>query len=86
MVKQLEFDVATGLYTAGGKEILNAVRRAISHPATVGFAKRAVSGNGEGEGEGEHIKMPVWGIVLLGVSFYGAIIAMSLVSSRRLAS
>lgn len=84
MVVQLEFDVATGLYTAGGKEIVNAVRRAVSHPTTVGFVKRAVSGNGEGEGE--HVDMPVWGIVLLGVSFYAAIIAMSLVSSLSLTS
>ena len=84
MVVQLEFDVATGLYTTGGKEILNAARRAISHPTTVGFVKRAVSGNGEGEGE--HVEMPVWGIALLGVSFYAAVIAMSLVSSLSLAS
>ncbi|KZM28473.1 uncharacterized protein EKO05_0006025 [Ascochyta rabiei] len=81
MAIQLEFDVATGLYTAGGKEIANAVRRALTHPTTVGFVKRAVSnGEGEGEGDGEGVQIPVWGIVLLGVSFYAAIIAMSLLS------
>lgn len=81
-VAQLEFDVATGLYTAGGKEISTAIRRAISHPVTVGFVKRAV---GNGESEGEHVEMPVWGMILLGVSFYAAVIAMSLVSTFSLA-
>ncbi|KAF2626241.1 hypothetical protein BU25DRAFT_103961 [Macroventuria anomochaeta] len=76
-VAKLEFNVATGLYTAGGEEIARAVRRALSHPTTVAFVKRAV---GNGEAEGEHVEMPVWGMVLLGVSFYAAIIAMSLLS------
>lgn len=80
MVKLLEFDVATGLYTAGGKEIIDAVRRAVSHPTTVGLLKRAVSG--DHRDHSEHIEVPVWGVVLLGVSFYVAIIAMSLVSTQ----
>lgn len=82
-VAKLHFDVATGLYVPGGEEITRALRRAISHPATVGFVKRAV---GHGENAGEHVEMPVWGMVLLGVSFYAAIIAMSLVSYIGLAS
>jgi hypothetical protein len=85
MVQLLHFDVATGFYSPGGSEIAGAVRRALSHPTTVSFVKRAVSGNGEGEGE--HIEMPTWGIVLLGVSFYASIVFMSLVSIlSRLAS
>lgn len=79
MVQLLHFDVATGLYSPGGSEIAGAVRRALSHPTTVGFVKRAVSSNGESEGE--HMDMPTWGIVLLGVSFYASIVAMSLVST-----
>lgn len=80
MAKLLEFDVATGLYTAGGKEIVDAVRRAVSHPTTVGLLKRAVSENHKGHSE--HVDVPVWSMVLLGVSFYVAIITMSLVSSN----
>ena len=79
-VAKLHFDVATGLYLPGGEDI---VRRAISHPSTVSFVKRAV---GHGEGAGEPVEMPVWGMALLGVSFYAAIIALSLVSSLSLAS
>lgn len=82
-VQKLTFNVATGLYTPGGEEIARAVRRAISHPTTVGFVKRAVN---NGEVEGEHVELPVWGMVLLGVSFYAAIIAMSLVSTLCFAS
>lgn len=82
-VARLEFNVFTGLYTAGTEEITHVVRRALSHPTTVGFVKRAV---GNGEGAGEHVEMPVWGTALLGVSFYAAIIAMSLVSTSSLAS
>ena len=78
MVKLLEFDVATGLYKAGGKEIVDAIRRAVSHPTTVGLLKRAASGNGDGDSK--NVEVPVWGMVLLGVSFYVAIITMSLVS------
>ncbi|KAH6633060.1 hypothetical protein C7974DRAFT_164004 [Boeremia exigua] len=73
-VAKLHFDVATGLYLPGGEDI---VRRAISHPSTVSFVKRAV---GHGEGAGEPVEMPVWGMALLGVSFYAAIIALSLLS------
>lgn len=82
-VAKLEFNVATGLYTAGAEEITSAVRRALTHPATVGFVKRTI---GNGEGHNEHVEMPVWVMVLLGVSFYAAIIAMSLVSTLNLAS
>lgn len=81
-VAKLEFNVATGLYTAGAEEITSAVRRALTHPATVGFVKRTI-GNGE---DNNDVEMPVWGMVLLGVSFYAAIIAMSLVSTLSLAS
>ncbi|KAF3050133.1 hypothetical protein E8E11_008877 [Didymella keratinophila] len=75
-VAKLEFNVATGLYTAGAEEITSAVRRALTHPSTVGFVKRTI-GNGE---DSNSVEMPVWGMVLLGVSFYAAIIAMSLLS------
>lgn len=75
-VAKLHFDVLTGLYVPSGDIITSAVRRAVSHPATAGFVKRAVD-NGE---EPIDLDMPVWGIVLLGVSFYAAIIGMSLVS------
>lgn len=81
-VAKLEFNVATGLYTAGAEEITSAVRRALTHPSTVGFVKRTI-GNGE---DSNSVEMPVWGMVLLGVSFYAAIIAMSLVSTNSLAS
>lgn len=82
-VAKLHFDVLTGLYVPSGDVITRAVRRAVSHPATAGFVKRAVD---NGEVAGEHIELPVWGIVLLGVSFYAAIISMSLVSPLHLAS
>jgi hypothetical protein len=75
-VAKLHFDVLSGLYVPSGDIITSAVRRAVSHPATAGFVKRAVD-NGE---EPVDMDMPVWGIVLLGVSFYAAIIGMSLVS------
>jgi hypothetical protein len=76
-VAKLEFNVATGLYTAGAEEITNAVRRSLTHPATVGFVKRTIGNEDDSEG----MDMPVWGMALLGVSFYAAIIAMSLVST-----
>lgn len=82
-VEKLIFDVATGLYVPGGDHIVRATRRAVQHPAAVGFVKRAV---GDGETPGEHVEIPVWGMALLGVSFYAAIIAMSLVSTFSLAS
>jgi len=75
-VAKLHFDVLTGLYVPSGDIITSAVRRAVSHPATAGFVKRAVD-NGE---EPLDVDMPVWGIVLLGVSFYAAIIGMSLLN------
>jgi hypothetical protein len=81
-VAKLEFNVATGLYTAGAEEITSAVRRALTHPSTVGFVKRTI-GNGD---DSDDVEMPVWGMVLLGVSFYAAIVAMSLVSAISLAS
>jgi hypothetical protein len=81
-VAKLEFDVATGLYTAGAEEITHALRRALTHPTTVGFVKRTI---GNGEAQQEDIEVPVWGMALLGVSFYAAIIAMSLVSSPNFA-
>ena len=75
-VAKLHFDLLTGLYVPSGDVITRAVRRAVSHPATAGFVKRA-AGNGE---EPTDVDMPVWGIVLLGVSFYAALIGMSLLS------
>jgi hypothetical protein len=81
-VAKLEFNVATGLYTAGAEEITSALRRALTHPSTVGFVKRTI-GNGD---DSDDVEMPVWGMVLLGVSFYAAIVAMSLVSAISLAS
>ncbi|KAF2994187.1 hypothetical protein E8E13_002177 [Curvularia kusanoi] len=75
-VAKLHFDVLTGLYVPSTDVITRAVRRAVEHPATAGFVKRAVVD----DGEGKDIDMPVWGIVLLGVSFYAAIISMSLLS------
>merc|ERR1712029_64293 len=75
-VAKLHFDVLTGLYVPSGDVITRAVRRAVSHPATAGFVKRAV-GNGA---EPTDVDMPVWGIVLLGVSFYAALIGMSLLN------
>ena len=77
-VQKLTFDVLTGLYVPSGDHITRAVRRAIQHPTAVGLVKRAV---GNGEDAGEQVEMPVWGMVLLGVSFYAAIIAMSLVGT-----
>ena len=82
-VALLDFNPFTGEYGAGGNVVDTAIRRAVSHPAAVGFVKRAV---GSAEGEGEHVEVPVWGMILLGVSFYAAIIAMSLVSTLSLAS
>lgn len=75
-VAKLHFDVLTGLYVPSGDVITRAVRRAVSHPATVGFVKRAVD---NGEGPDGYIEMPVWGMVLMSVSFYAAIVSMSLV-------
>lgn len=82
-VAKLHFDVLTGLYVPSGDVITRAVRRAVSHPATASFVKRAVD---NGDGAVEDVELPVWGMVLLGLSFYAAIISMSLVSARHLAS
>jgi len=49
--------------------------RAIAHPATTAFVKRAVPGP---DGDGDDIKMPTWGFVVLYLStmFSGIVIVM----------
>lgn len=57
------------------------VRRGISHPNAVAFVKRAVVASDEPDKE---LDVPVWGIVLLYVSFFIAVVGTGLVSSSRL--
>jgi hypothetical protein len=55
-------------------------RRAVSHPHTASFVKRAVAvQNGE---SGEKIELPTWGVVVLYLSFVLAMMFITLVSTH----
>lgn len=56
--------------------LVDLARRAISHPNTVAFAKRAVTLE---EDDGEQIEVPGWGSALLFVTFMVSMIGISLV-------
>ena len=53
-------------------------RRAVSHPHTAMFVKRAVAVQ---YGEGEKIEVPTWGVVVVYVTMLLASVAVSLVSA-----
>ena len=53
-------------------------RRAVSHPHTAMFVKRAVAVQ---YGEGEKIEVPTWGVVVVYVTILLASVAVSLVSA-----
>jgi hypothetical protein len=52
-------------------------RRAVSHPHTATFVKRAVAAH---DGEGERIEIPTWGFVLLQLSLWASFVFVILVS------
>jgi hypothetical protein len=51
-------------------------RRAVSHPHTATFVKRAVAVQ---NGEGEKLEIPTWGVVVLYLSFVLASVFITLV-------
>ncbi|KAL6712251.1 hypothetical protein ACN47E_000128 [Coniothyrium glycines] len=57
--------------------LLDFAKRAVSHPNTVAFAKRAVSFENDA---GDKIEIPGWGFALLYVSFVVSMVAVGLVS------
>jgi hypothetical protein len=57
--------------------IADIARRGLSHPNAVAFVKRAVTSQGDAP---EGVEVPVWGGVLLYVTFMVAAVSISLVS------
>ena len=57
--------------------LFDLAKRAVSHPNTAAFAKRAVSIQ---NGDGDSIEMPTWGFVLIYVSLVVSVLTVSFVS------
>lgn len=56
-------------------------RRGLAHPNTAAFIKRAVTvQRPEGSRTPEHVEVPIWGGILIAVSFWVSVIAIYLVS------
>jgi hypothetical protein len=60
--------------------IVDIARRGLSHPNAVEFVKRACRKAAGARGGPEEVEVPVWGIVLLYVSFMIAVVGISMVS------
>jgi hypothetical protein len=61
--------------------IADLARRGLSHPNAVAFVKRACGKAARtGGGHEQDLEVPVWGIVLVYVSFMVAVIGVSMVS------
>lgn len=58
--------------------LVELTRRAVSHPQTAAFVKRAVAIK---HGDGEEVELPTWGIVVVYLTVLVGSIAFSLVST-----
>lgn len=58
--------------------LVELTRRAVSHPQTATFVKRAVAIK---HGNGEEVELPTWGIVVVYLTVLVGSVAFSLVSS-----
>jgi hypothetical protein len=59
--------------------LVELARRAVSHPQTATFVKRAVAIK---HGQGEEVEVPTWGVVVVYLTVLVASIAFSLVSTH----
>lgn len=58
--------------------LVELVRRAVSHPHTATFVKRAVAIQ---HGEGDAVEVPTWGVVVVYLTFVVGMLGFSLVST-----
>jgi hypothetical protein len=58
--------------------LLELARRAVSHPHTATFVKRAVAIQ---HGEGEKVEVPIWGAVLVYLTMVVGVLSFTLVST-----
>jgi hypothetical protein len=55
-------------------------RRGLTHPNAVAFVKRACGKAAGARAGHEEVEVPIWGVVLLYVSFMVAVVGVSMVS------
>jgi hypothetical protein len=60
--------------------LVELARRAMSHPQTTTFVKRAMNGDGLGRNPNDPNDVPIWGVVLVYTTIFAAFVGISLIS------